>query len=103
MLIYCYADNTELIKIKILQNKVLRAISFKRKTDSVDSLYIKYKILDVFILHIYDFLKFVLRSINGLNSPVFLDYFKLKQPTKNTRAASKILLNTGVIKNKTDK
>ena len=103
ILIYGCANKTELNKIKVLQNKFLRAISFKRKTDSVDSLYIKYKILDVFNLHIYDLLKFVLRSINGLNSPVFHDYFKIKQPTRNTRAASKVQLHTGVIKNKTDK
>ena len=103
ILIYGCANKTELNKIKVLQNKFLRAISFKRKTDSVDSLYIKYKILDVFNLHIYDLLKFVLRSINGLNSPVFHDYFKIKQPTRNTRAASKVMLHTGVIKNKADK
>ena len=45
----------------------------------------------------------MLRSINGLNSPVFHDYFKIKQPAKNTRAASKVLLNTGVIKSKMEK
>ena len=103
ILIYGCANKTDLNKIKILQNKFLRAISFKRSTESVDSLYIKYKILDIFNLHIYDLLKFVLRSINCPNSPVFNDYFKIKQPTKNTRAATKVWLNTGAIKNKMDK
>ena len=52
----------------MLQIKVLKFISFRRKSDSCSDLFLKYGFLSVYELHIYELLKFVLKSICNFHS-----------------------------------
>ena len=68
VLVYgCYSYSS-LLPLFMLQKEVLKFISFRRKSDSCSDLLLKNGFLSVYELHIYELLKFVLKSVGNFHS-----------------------------------
>ena len=102
-LVYGYSSKVKLNRIKFLRKKFLRLINFKRKFDSAEDLFCQEGVLDVVKLHIYDLLKFVLRSKNGFCPYIFKDYFNCCSISRNTRASAAGVLKSFRAKNSLQK
>ena len=72
-----------------MQKKILKFIHFRnRRETSQDNSFISNNILSVYELHLYELKKFVLRSINGLQSTTFLNtLFTYQTSVRSTRMA----------------
>ena len=82
---------SSLSAVLALQNKILKFIFFRKRCDSTD-LFVNNRILTVYELHLYELLKFVLRSLWGLHSQSYLfERFVFEKPI--TRRS-----NTGFLK-----
>ena len=83
-LVYGCISDSSLSKIYLQKN--LKFIYFRKRVDHSEDIFISNKILTVYELHIYELLKFVLRSVNQLHSETFLnDLFVFEKP-KITRS-----------------
>ena len=70
----------------LLQKKILKFIYFRNRRDHCEDIFQRHKILSLFELHIYEMLKFVLRSIYQLHSEKYLNdlfSFENKRSTRN--------------------
>ena len=61
--VYGCCSYSSLLPLFMLQKKVLKFISFRRKSDSCSDLFLKHGFLSVYELQIYELLKFVLKSV----------------------------------------
>ena len=69
-------------KLKIAQNKILRFIFYKGKFDSTYNIFLDYRLLNVYSIHIYFLLLFIFKNIIHIQrTPVF----RLSQSTHSTR------------------
>ena len=79
ILVYGCANRTTLRKIQLLQNRILKTIFKRRKSDKVHDIYAAYNILNVEELHAYELLKY---SVKERQTPGYLPTV----PTRPRRA-----------------
>ena len=92
VLIYGCTSCSMLEPIFMLQ-KNFKLIYFRKFSDSSSDLFLKHKILNVYQLHIYQFLNFVLKSLSKLHQePQLNDMFTFVERLI-TRSSAKTLLN----------
>ena len=103
ILVYGCSKMSNLEKIHRLQKKILKFIYFRRRLDHSEDIFVKHKILTVYELHIYELLKFVLRSIHGLHSENFLNNMFCFNKKKPTRSDSLNLLHEPLCKKKIER
>ena len=73
-----------------LQKNLLKFIYFKKRSDSSRDIFISNKLLTVFELHVYELLKFVLKSLKKMHSETYLnELFEYEHSTGNTRRLPK--------------
>ena len=86
ILVYGCCSYSSLLPIFMLQKKILKLMFFRNRRDHSEDIFIKHQILTVHELHVYELLKFVLRSINKLHSESFLNnLFEFENPLRGTR------------------
>ena len=79
ILVYGCTSFSNLSPIFSLQKKIFRLMFFRKNLDSIQDVFLEYKILTVHELHIYELLKFVLRSCSNCTQKTFLiTYMNLK-------------------------
>ena len=105
VLVYGCCSYSSLLPLFMLQKKVLKFISFRRKSDSCSDLFLKHGFLSVYELHIYELLKFVLKSICNFHSENYCnEMFQFsKKKRRNTRQSELRLLNIPCCKRKLEK
>ena len=85
VLVYGCRGYTSLLPLFMLQKKVLNFISFQRKSDSCSDLFPKHRFLSVYELHIYELLKFVLKSVCSFHSEGYCnEMFQFNKKRGNT-------------------
>ena len=78
--------------------------SFQKKYESIRKVFNDEKFLTVHELHMYELLKFVLRSIAGLHSETFLnEHFVFDKPSYMTRRSNLNLMKILSFKSKIQK
>ena len=73
VLIYGCCSYSSLTPLFLLQKRILKFIYFRKRTDSSEDIFADNKILSVYELHIFELLKFVLKSSNNFHSDEFLN------------------------------
>ena len=73
ILVYGCCSYSSLMPIYIFQRKILKLIYFRNRREQSDDIFIRNQLLTVHELHVYELLKFVLRSVNKLHSEDFLN------------------------------
>ena len=84
--------------IFIMQKKILKLIYFRKRRDSCDDIFLKNECLTVYELHIYELLKFVLRSIFKVHSIDSLNNYFVFSSQKVTRSSKLQLLQEPLCK-----
>ena len=103
VLIYGGTSYSMLEPIFMLQKKILKPIYFRKYSDSSSDLFMKHKILNVYQLHIYELLKFVLKSSSRLHQePQLNDMFTFVE-RRITRKSSKPRLNETICRRQFEK
>ena len=104
VLVYGCCSYSSLLPLFMLQKKVLKFISFRRQSDSCSDLFLKHGFLSVYELHIYELLKFVLKSICNFHSENYCnEMFQFSKKRRNTRQSELRLLNIPCCKRKLEK
>ena len=85
LLVYGCCSYSSLEPLFILQKKILKFIFFRGRRDTCQDIFNDYKILTVFELHIYELLKFVLRSLIGAHTQDFLNNMFVFANSRETR------------------
>ena len=83
---------SNLLPIYNLQNKILKLISFRKKSDSANDIFVKKNLLNIYHLHTYEFLKLALKSLSELYRESYLNSLFSFSPSRSKRSASKTLL-----------
>ena len=84
-----------------MQKKIIKLIYFRKRHDDSEDLFTANKILTVFELHIYELLKFVLKSLNHMHSEDYLNtIFQFESCIHSTRRADFMLLKVPLCKTK---
>ena len=101
ILVYGCCSYSSLLPILILQKKILKFLYFRKLSDSCRDIFMKLsdscrdifisnKLLTVFEFHIYELLKFVLKSLKKMHSETYLnDLFEYEHGTTKTRRSTK--------------
>ena len=90
ILVYGCCSYSSLLPIYILQKKILKIIYFRKRSVSSRDIFISNKLLTVFEFHIYELLKFVLKSLKNMHSENYLnELFEHEHSTRNTRRSTK--------------
>ena len=90
ILVYGCCSYSSLLPIYKLQKKILKFIYFRKLSDSSRDIFISNKLLTVFEFHIYELLKFVLKSLKRMHSETYLnELFEYEHSTRNTRRSTK--------------
>ena len=79
------SNYTSLEPIYVLQKKILKFVYFRKSRDSCNDIFFENNILKVYELHIYELLKFVLKSMIGAHVQDYLNNmfnFKLSRQTR---------------------
>ena len=101
ILVYGCTSYTNLLPLLMIQKKIIRLIYFKRNFETIRDVFFDQGILTIHELHVYELLKFVLRSVSGLHSEEFLnELFKFEIPTYRTRRANSELMKIPNLKTK---
>ena len=101
ILVYGCCSFSSLSPIYQLQRKIITVIYFRKRHDDIEDLFTANKILTVFELHIYELLKFVLKSSNHMHSEDYLNtIFQFESCTHSTRRADFTLLKVPLCKTK---
>ena len=101
ILVYGCSSFTSLAPIHLLQKKILKLIYFKSRFDQSEDLFCANKILTVFELHVYELLKFVLKSINSFHAEDYLNsMFQFERHFLTTRRAKHMLLKVPLCRSK---
>ena len=86
-LVYGCCTYSALLPIYLLQKKYLKVIYFRKKGDHCDDIFMRHSLLTIYELHIYELIKFVLKSINGLHQQYFCNnLFQFKSNDRKTRS-----------------
>ena len=85
LLVYGCTSYNNLKIILNLQKKILKFIYFRNRRESCNDIFEKNQILTVYELHLYELLKFVLRSINNLHKQEFLNDLFFAKNSRITR------------------
>ena len=93
ILVYGCCSFSSLSAVLALQKKNLKFIFFRIRCDSSTDLFVNNRILTVYELHLYELLKFVLRSRWGLHSESYLNEMSVYEKPNITRHS-----NTGFLK-----
>ena len=89
-MLYDCCNYSSLLPIYILQKKILKFIYFRKRSDSSRDIFVSNKLLTVFEFHIYELLKFVLKSLKKMHSESYLnELFEYEHSTRNTRRSTK--------------
>ena len=100
-LVYGCCSFSSLYPIYQLQKKKIKVIYFRKRHDDSEGLFRANKILTVFELHIYELLRFVLKSLNHMHSEDYLNtIFQFESCTHSTRRADLMLLIVPLCKTK---
>ncbi len=67
ILVYGCTSYSNLLPLFALQKKILKLFHFRKLSDSSSDIFLKHHILNVYQLHIYELVKFVLKSVNDLH------------------------------------
>ena len=87
-----------------MQKKILKFIYFRKKKDHSFDIFDKNCILTVYELHIYELLKFVLRSIKGLHTEDTLNnMFEFETSHIHTRSSKLRLLKVKLCRTKMER
>ena len=90
VLVYGCANMRNLMPILISQKKILKFIHFRCRCDDI---FLKNNLLIVFELHIYELLKFVLKSVKRMHSHGYLnEMYRFKEGGRETRLSEVGLL-----------
>ena len=81
-----------LMPILISQKKILNSIHFRCRRESCDDIFSKNNLLTVFELHIYELLKFVLKSVKRMHSQGYLNEMFRFEGDRETRLSEVGLL-----------
>ena len=101
ILVYGCTSYTNRLPLLMIQKKIIRLIYFKRNFETIRDVFFDQGILTIHELHVYELLKFVLRSVSGLHSEEFLnELFKFEIPTYRTRRANSELMKIPNLKTK---
>ena len=101
ILVYGCCKYTSSLPILMMQKKILKFIYFRERHDSSDDLFIQNGILTVFELHLYELLKFSLKSVNNVNSEKYCnDMLKYEESKAATRRQRKGFLSLSLAKRK---
>ena len=76
-LLYILSASTDLP----IAEKKLKVIYFRKKGDHCNDIFMRHSLLTIYELHIYELIKFVLKSINGLHQQSFCNNFNLNPTT----------------------
>ena len=77
----------------VLQKKILKFIFFRKHRDRSNDIFEKYSLLTVYEYHLYELLKFVLKSVIGVHNDSFLnDLFVFQNAKRATRTSDSSLL-----------
>lgn len=93
ILVYGCCSKTSLQSIYQLQKKILKFIYFRKRRDHSEDLFESNQILTVFELHLYELLKFALKTIHSLHSQDFLNKILYFEKSRETRQSSLQLLH----------
>ena len=86
ILVYDCCRFSSLIPTFMLQKMILKLICFRKRGDHSEDFFVKNQQLTMHELHVYELLKFVLRSINNLHSEDFLNnLFSFENQLRDTR------------------
>ena len=88
LLVYGCTNKKRLTKIDMCQRKILRAIFYRKRTDSLQHYYRKHKILTVFDLYFLELLKETVEEIAKRSPCSFIDLENVsscKYPTRNLK------------------
>ena len=77
IIVYGCCSFSSLLPILRLQKKILKFIYFRKKYSNSEDIFDRSKMMNVYEFHIYDLLKFVLRSVNILHSESMLKTMSL--------------------------
>ena len=101
VLVYGCCSFSSLSPIHQLQKKIIKVIYFRKRHDDSEDLFTANKILTVFELHIYELLKFVLKSLNHMHSEDYLNtIFQFESCTHSTTRADFMLLKVPLCQTK---
>ena len=73
ILIYGCCSYSQLEQLNVLQKKILKFIFFRKRRDRSNDILEKYSLLTVYEYHLYELLKFVLKSVIGVHNDSFLN------------------------------
>ena len=93
ILVYGCCSKTSLQSIYQMQKKILKFIYFRKRRDHSEDLFESNQILTVFELHLYELLKFALKTIHSLHSQDFLNKILYFEKSRETRQSSLQLLH----------
>ena len=86
ILIYGCCSYSQLEQLNVLQKKILKFIFFRKRRDRSNDIFEKYSLLTVYEYHLYELLKFVLKSVIGVHNDSFLnDLFVFQNAKRATR------------------
>ena len=100
ILVYGCCSFSSLKPILTLQKKILKFIYFRKKDDHSEDIFLENSILTVYELHIYELIKFVLKSIHKLHAEDFLNNLFQFEKNKKTRRGNMELLIEPLCKRK---
>ena len=92
LLVYVCTDKKRLSKIDVCQRKILRAIFYRKRTDSLQHYYKKHKILTVFDLYFLELLKETVEEIAKRSPCSFIDLENVSSCKYHTRNLKKDLI-----------
>ena len=93
IIVYGCCSFSSLQPILRLQKKILKFTYFRKKYSNSEDIFVRNKLLTVYEFHIYELLKFVLRSVNNLHSESMLNNLFSFETSRNTRISSLSLIN----------
>ena len=92
LLVYGCTNKKRLTRIELCQRKILRAIFYRKRTDSLQHYYRKHKILTVFDLHFPELLKETVEEIAKRSPCSFIDLENVSSCKYHTRNPKKGLI-----------
>ena len=104
ILVYGCCSYSRLNPIFSLQKKFLKFVYFRNRRDHCNDVFFSNEILTVYELHVYELLKFVLRSVAGLLQQIFpSNLFKMKEIKRCTRSSSNQVLSEPIARTKIER
>ena len=103
VLVYGCCSYTSLVPIYVMQKKILKFMFFRKSRDSCNDIFFENNILTVYELHLYELLKFVLKSIIGAHVQDYLNNMFTFKDTRQTRLSKFQCLDEPLLKRKIER